>query len=229
MPFYIAKSSGEALTAREILKRGYERVLIELHDQPEARAEVMNIIGNVYATLGMYTQAAELLGPTADLRRELLGDHHPNVGESCHNLGSLYHERGDFIQAERYYREALAIRRQHVDTQPLLFAATMQSLGWMLAQADQLEEAEQLSRCAVEHAHVGTSAGSWGCDHIVDSIVGHIAGGHAYAATETSVIREKVEFQRSSRAEDLDPGRASGIDSHCKQVRVDLPWVQVDG
>ena len=51
------RSKGEAVTARELLDRGAERIDDELADQPELQAAMMTVIGDVYGELAMFDEA----------------------------------------------------------------------------------------------------------------------------------------------------------------------------
>ncbi|NIN70410.1 MAG: protein kinase, partial [Gemmatimonadetes bacterium] len=52
-----SEALGNTITAREILDRGAERIETELGDQPLVRADLMNTMGVVYKSLGLYEAA----------------------------------------------------------------------------------------------------------------------------------------------------------------------------
>src|SRR5262249_52269172 len=54
-----AQSKGEALTARQILDRGADK-LPAFSSQPEVQAELMNKVGRIYQRLALYDQAESL-------------------------------------------------------------------------------------------------------------------------------------------------------------------------
>jgi Tfp pilus assembly protein PilF len=47
-----------------------------------------------------------------EIRRQVLGDKHPEYATSLHNLASLYQAQGKYAKADPLYRQALEIRRQ---------------------------------------------------------------------------------------------------------------------
>ena len=49
-----SEARGNTVTAREILDKGAERIRSELKQEPEARATLMDTMGNVYSDLGLY-------------------------------------------------------------------------------------------------------------------------------------------------------------------------------
>ena len=60
---------------------------------------------------GQYAAAMEAAsGPR--IRKELLGEDHPDFAKSLNNLAGLYQAMGDFARAEPLYRQALEIRRK---------------------------------------------------------------------------------------------------------------------
>ena len=56
-----SESLGNSITAREILDKGAERIETELTDQPEIQATLMDTMGTVYKSLGLYDAAISLV------------------------------------------------------------------------------------------------------------------------------------------------------------------------
>ncbi|HVT57064.1 MAG TPA: serine/threonine-protein kinase [Thermoanaerobaculia bacterium] len=102
-------------TAREILDRGAKRIRGELAGQPLTRARLLDTIGNVYRTLGLYDPAVDLLSQSLAERRRLLGPGHPDVGETELHLAIAYRERSRYAEAEPFARRALAIAERTGD------------------------------------------------------------------------------------------------------------------
>ena len=70
-----SEARGNTITAREIMDRGAERIQKELTAQPRIQATLMETMGTVYTSLGLYDQAVSLLAERARqaqgaLRRE---------------------------------------------------------------------------------------------------------------------------------------------------------------
>ena len=70
-----SKTRGESLTVREALDRGAGKIG-ELEAQPEVQAAYMNTIGEVYGSLGLFDEAAELLEEALRQRRRVHGGRH---------------------------------------------------------------------------------------------------------------------------------------------------------
>jgi serine/threonine protein kinase/tetratricopeptide (TPR) repeat protein len=102
---------GNAVTAREILDRGAQRITQSLATQPEVRARLMNTIGNVYRNLGLYDPAEALLTEALEQRRALHGPAHAEVADTLTNLANVTQMRGDYREALAGHREALEMRR----------------------------------------------------------------------------------------------------------------------
>ena len=81
-----SQSKGETVTARELLDRGSSRVHRELADQPEVQATMMDVMGKVYQSLGLYNQADTLLREALAIR-ERIGGGRVDLSETLHDLG----------------------------------------------------------------------------------------------------------------------------------------------
>ncbi|MCK4759222.1 MAG: serine/threonine protein kinase, partial [Candidatus Aminicenantes bacterium] len=68
-----SEAKGNAITAREILDRGAERIEAELSEQPLIQARLMDTMGIVYRNLGLYDAASSLLEQALNKRRQTLG------------------------------------------------------------------------------------------------------------------------------------------------------------
>ncbi len=72
-----SEARGNSITAREIMDKGAARIGKELTAQPAIQATLMETMGTVYTSLGLYDQAARLLRSALDKRRALYGDEAP--------------------------------------------------------------------------------------------------------------------------------------------------------
>jgi len=106
-----SESLGNSITAREILDKGAERIDSELIEQPEIQATLMDTMGTVYTSLGLYPEAVRLVDRSLQKRRELFGDEHHEVAASLAHLGEVQTLNADYTEAEQNLRESLAVRR----------------------------------------------------------------------------------------------------------------------
>jgi tetratricopeptide (TPR) repeat protein len=139
-----SEALGNKITAREILDKGAARIETELADQPAIQATLMDTIGSVYTSLGLYAQALPLMKQALSRRRELLGLQHLDVAETLNNLGMAHARTSDYAEAERELQQALTIRRQLLGNESEEVAATLTSLAEVEAYRGQYDQATPL-------------------------------------------------------------------------------------
>ena len=84
-----SEARGNTITAREILDQGAGRIEEELATQPTIQATLMDTMGSVYQSLGLYPEAGNLLTGALDKRRKLLGDEHTDVALTKAHLAEV--------------------------------------------------------------------------------------------------------------------------------------------
>ena len=145
-----------SVTAREILEHGAQRIERELGAEPLVKARLTAVIGNTFAALGLYGEAAVRLEQALAMRRALLGEDHPDVARNLDDLAWVYQSLGRFEETESLLVRALAIREAALGPDHLDVAQSLQSLAVFRAyvQSD-LDAAEVLYRRSLairEHA-----------------------------------------------------------------------------
>jgi len=134
-------------------------VLVDVHsvqlDLGEIATEAHRITlaraNKLYAE-GEIDEATPLYREVIEMRRQTLGDRHPDTLTSIHNLGRLLTDQGRLDEAAELLREALEARRQtlghrHPDT-----LASINELGRLLKDKGELDEAAELLREAMNEA-----------------------------------------------------------------------------
>ena len=106
-----SEALGNTITAREILDKGAQRIDHELAGQPAIQATLMDTMGTVYTSLGLYDSAVPLVRKAYEKRREILGPRHEETASSLNHLGEVLTLRAEYDEAERSLSEALEIRR----------------------------------------------------------------------------------------------------------------------
>lgn len=154
-----SEALGNSITAREILDKGAQRIAEELADQPVTRATLMDTMGNVYTSLGLYRQAVPLLESSLETRRSILGSNHPQVAVSMEHLGDVLGQRGDFAAAHALYQEAFEARTNAGDTDSLAAAVSLMGMAEMLMAQGEYEQAEPLyvQALGIRQKHLGDS------------------------------------------------------------------------
>lgn len=160
---------GPRVTARELLQQGAARIDAELADQPEVQAELMDLMGSVYLSLGLFEDADPLLETSETLRRTELGADAAETLASRLHRGQWLHAVGEYDAAEAVYQELL--RRPEGAIPDPLHAEILGAYGDLLYDLERSEEAEQLFRRTLDihrdlfgddHPDVATSLNNLG-------------------------------------------------------------------
>lgn len=135
-------SGKNTVTAREILDSGVKKISSELRGQPETRATLMDTMGVVYQSLGLFESAEPLLKESLKLRRERLGDVNADVAKSLNDLGELRRAQGQYPEAEALHRRALGIRERVLEPGHPDLADSYNKLGLVLYNQGRYSDAE---------------------------------------------------------------------------------------
>ena len=133
-------------TVRNILDAGAERVQKELDDQPELKAEMLTVIGRVYARLGLYDKAKPLLSEALALGRRGPAADSARLAQTLNDLGVLSRERRDTGGAKALLEESLAMRRRLYGNVHKDVAVTLVELGRVYVDRGLGDQAEPLYR-----------------------------------------------------------------------------------
>jgi serine/threonine protein kinase/tetratricopeptide (TPR) repeat protein len=145
-----SEARGNSITAREILDKASTDIDTGLTKDPELQAHLMNVMGNVYINLGLYSRAQSLYEHTIEIRRRVLGPEHPDTLSSMNNLASVLDHQGRYAEAEKLYRETIDVKRrvlgpEHPDT-----LTSMWGLCVVLDHQGRYAEAEKLDRETID-------------------------------------------------------------------------------
>ncbi len=122
-------AQGEALTVKELVDQGAERVKTGLADQPEVQAEMLLVLAEVYFKLGTYDAALALLQDMRPVVETRFGPSSEQSADVLHQLGVVQMERAQYDDADSLLHEALRIRRARRGATDLAVAQTLFSLG----------------------------------------------------------------------------------------------------
>ncbi len=101
---------GEEVTARQILEAGRRQVDTELENQPELRATMKRVLGEVYYSLGNEAEAQKLLEEALDGFSRTTGPDHSEAVTARLRLGQIAQNAGDYEASRTAYDEAMAAR-----------------------------------------------------------------------------------------------------------------------
>jgi len=140
---------GHTSSVREVLDRGAERLDREFVDQPLVRARLMSAVGQAYQGLGAYEQGQPLLEQALAIRREELGNQHPEVVDSLSRLGWLLILDGRYEEARPFLDEALVMGEQLDGADSARVGESLSDLSYLAWKTGEYERARELSERAV--------------------------------------------------------------------------------
>ena len=160
------QARGETITAREMLDLGAARIREELEEQPLVRAEMMDVIGQIYGKLGLGEVGISLLEEALAIRLTELDPDHIDIASSRNHLGEQLVTIGQLAPAEALFDQALeartrALGKTHPDTLTSLsnLAATKAYRGDLATAETLLRQTLDLRRQVLgpDHSDVATS------------------------------------------------------------------------
>ena len=213
-----SEALGNSITVREILDKGAERIDGELADQPEIQATLMDTMGTVYTSLGLYPEAARLVDKSVQKRRELFGDAHEEVASSLMHLGEVQALSADYEQAEPNLRESLEMRRAIFGNESAEAAEAATSLGEVLQKKGEFDAASQLFENALEvRRQLNPGPSTELAESLEDIGLNEYDQGNYERAVE--FLRDALSMRRSLHG-DVHPALAAAINN--------LAWALVE-
>src|SRR5262249_25084924 len=116
-----SEARGNTITAREVLDKASADISSGMTRDPELRAKMMAVMGQVYQNLGLYARAEALLRQGLDVRRRVLGPKHPDTLKSMSTVAEILFKEARYLEAETLARQVLKIQHrlrgpEHPDT-----------------------------------------------------------------------------------------------------------------
>ncbi|MET0532590.1 MAG: serine/threonine-protein kinase [Steroidobacter sp.] len=176
-------------TARELLDRGAERIETELARQPELKARLLNVIGDVYVQYDLFEQAQPLLERALRQNIQLHGRNSKEAADSLAALATLARNRDDLPKARHLYEEVLRIREHALGPRHVAIADTYTALASTFARLGNAVEAIRASERAIDiyHGTVGAD------DERTLSAINILA---ASAVDAGDLRRARIEFEQ---------------------------------
>jgi serine/threonine protein kinase len=141
-----SEARGNSITAREILDKSSKEIDTGLAKDLELKAQMMDVMGQVYGNLGLYGRAQTLLTQVLDIRRRVLGPSDPRTLETMEHFAWNLNRAGHDNQAERLQRETLDMRRRNLGPQHPDTLTSMSDVAWSLFREGRYRDAEKLER-----------------------------------------------------------------------------------
>ncbi len=141
-----SESLGNTITAREILDRGARRIEFELIERPEIQSNLLDTMGTVYRSLGLYDESLALLQRGLETRQRVLAPGDPVIARSQSNMAQVMGLQANFEAAEALYQEALQSLRSNLDMDQGELANTLYGLADLYSLMGNFERAEEVLR-----------------------------------------------------------------------------------
>ena len=145
-----SEARGNSITAREVLDRGSGQIEAGLAGEPEVQARLMETMGEVYSSLGLYKQAQPFLQKALATRRQLLGSDHPDTLRSVDRMARNLERQGRYPDAEALARESIATRQRRLGPEARDTLGSIHQLSAILLSEGHFIEAEQQDRKMLE-------------------------------------------------------------------------------
>lgn len=145
-----SEARGNSVTAREILDEASKGMESGLSKDPEVQSQMMNVMGDVYYNLGLFSKSQSLLEQALAVQRRVFGSDHPETLRTESLLGRTLQKEGHSGQAEKLERETLAVQRRILGPENRDTLSTMSRLANVLMWKGQASEAERLDRELLE-------------------------------------------------------------------------------
>ena len=151
-------NKGRDVSVRDVLDAAADKIGTTLRDEPEVEATIRATIGVSYGELGLLDKAEPHLTKALTIRNRVLGPRHSDVAESLSQLGVLARAKGNFADAEKFYRKALQIFRELPAHDDMGMAGVLNNLGVVLKSKGEYEEAEAAYResLGIRQARLGS-------------------------------------------------------------------------
>jgi tetratricopeptide (TPR) repeat protein len=138
--------SGRELKVADLLGNAAEQIGYSFNTQPAIKSALLDTIGKTFAGLGLLAEAETQLAAALALRREVLGEEHPDTILSMNNLAIVYRKQRRDSEAENLLRKVIETNRERFGEEDAITLASMGNLGLVLKDQGKLDEAEALQK-----------------------------------------------------------------------------------
>ncbi len=123
------EARGRSITAKEILDRASERIKAEMSDRPALKARILEVMGKVYRSLGLYQDAQPLLESAVINQKAAHGDESAEVAATLATLGGVLVARGRYDESIPILQHAIEIERTTMKPDDVERARALNNLG----------------------------------------------------------------------------------------------------
>ncbi|MDD5563956.1 MAG: serine/threonine-protein kinase [Thermoanaerobaculaceae bacterium] len=123
------QARGATITARELLDKGTAQIRADHTMDPEVRATLVDTMGDVYSSLGLFDRAKPLLDEALRTRTSVFGASSLPVADTLRSLGLLLQSRGQDAESKPEFERSLAIFERREGPASLNVAQVLNDLG----------------------------------------------------------------------------------------------------
>jgi eukaryotic-like serine/threonine-protein kinase len=145
-----SEAKGNSITAREILDKSSAEIDTKLAKDPELRAKMMYVMGDVYNRLGIYQRAQTLHQHALQIQQQILGPANRDTIESMISYAGDLYQEGRYAEAEDLERKTLDLERRTLGPENPDTLKSMSNLAITLGEEGRYAEAEKLDREALD-------------------------------------------------------------------------------
>jgi len=124
-----SEARGRTITAKEILDQASARIGVEMADRPAQKARLLEVMGKVYRSLGLYQDAQPLLESAVVNQKTAHGDDSAEVAATTTTLAGLLVARGNYNEAIPILVRVIATERTILAPDDVERARALNNLG----------------------------------------------------------------------------------------------------
>ena len=145
-----SQAVGDTVTARQLLDLQAGRLPTAYPDQPELKADMLEVVADGYDRLGLYRAAEPLVQEALATRRRILKPNHPDIAAALNLVGWIQHELGKSKDAVPLIAEGVAIRRAAGNRYRVDLSRSLNDLGVVYNALSRYPAAESVLTEALE-------------------------------------------------------------------------------
>lgn len=135
-------AEGKIDEAEELFRHSLLTELEEIWPKHPLVTDSYQLLGDLYRSFGMFTQAEYLYRNALAIREQVYGDEHVKVGASAHALGTFLSDRERYAEAEPLLMKACEIHRNAAF--PPVLANSLKACALVLKNLNRQEESARL-------------------------------------------------------------------------------------
>lgn len=120
------------------------------NNKSQELARSLNNLGGLYLSLHQLEKAQKYIGEGWGIRKELLGEDHPELLDSLNNLAGIFVYQGKYEEALPIFQKIIDIYQENFSEMQPAFATSLNNLGTTLTHLGRYREAEEIFRNAME-------------------------------------------------------------------------------